>query len=416
VRITVTILLALTLILTVAGCHCGSDDPEPEATPEPVEEGEQANTPKLIAAATPAVTPVEVDAPKDAFQVNIEHALLFDPRTGPINAAHSDEVGVHLLVAGKITNKTGRLLHRAAIYATLIAQFSEKTELERHSGGMGFSPRITSLDPWRPDTERSFICITRPLDPIYFELVPEKLMAALTVQARDPLEYRFRGEVAKLQVGWDTIFGTATGGTATVIVDGSGSGAPQQYRKTLSRGDVVKVLYQRGLAFKVINDEGRLFWLGYKALALHNNEPDKPADWAKTRFPVHGQVSDDLFVRISRVAEFDAHEGVDTDQKIYRIEMEFTNRGDRPRRTPSREAFALDIAAGGYTRALRAKPGTTGIYAPTTLKPGETIGGALLFEHANGDFPFDLEIHQNGQPPARIPLFPALLAVQNNGT
>ncbi|MHA1569022.1 MAG: hypothetical protein ACTSXZ_06095 [Alphaproteobacteria bacterium] len=409
-----TLLLILLLAWAIAGCHKDAPEPEQPATPTPEATEPQASTPQLLANMTPAQTPIETSEKSEAFAVTIDHALLFDPRTGPINAARSDEPGVHLLVAGTVRNQTGRLLHRAAIYATLIATFGERTELERHSGGLGFSERVTSIDPWRPDTERFFVAITRPLDPIYLELRPKKLVAALTIQARDPLEFNFRGEVAALPVDWDSILGRAVNKLGAVTVDGPCAGARQERKCDLERGNTVKILYQRGAAFKILAEDGRLLWLCYDRLALADQPAGDEPPFG-THFPITINLGDDLMLRVLRVAEYDTHEGISEDQKIYRVEVEITNHGEKNLRTPSTRDFALDTAAGGYASVLSVRSGTDGIYRQEVLRPGEKTEGALLFAREPGAFPFDLEIHLANKKPIRVPLFPALLALQNNG-
>lgn len=403
------------LAIAAVFCTCGSPTPPPADTPAPIAEPPQANTPQLIAAANPSATPAEVDGKNEFFEVSIDHALLFDPRTGPINAEFSDEPGVHLLVAGKIINRSGRLIHRAAVYATLLVDFGERTEIERHSGGLGFSPRITSIDPWRPDTERRFVCITRPLDPIYLEMTPTKLQTAITVQARDPLQFRFRDEVAKAEVGWDSIFGVTLSGTATVTVDGPCRCSPLTRGCEQKRGDPVKLLYQRGLAFKVRTAKRRLMWLSYDRLKPHSDLTTHDTAWSRTRFPVEIDLGETMKMRVTRVAEFDHHEGLKPDDKVYRLEMEIINSGEKARRSPATSNFILDTSAGGYLKPLSPRRGTKGIYEQKTINPGETLTGALLFMHKPGSFPFELEVHQTNATPLRVPLLPALLMAQNVG-
>ncbi len=408
-----TIPLVLVAMLAIF-CTCGPSKSPPADPPAPPADSVQANTPQLIATAVAGATPPE-PAGKGMFEVTVDHALLFDPRTGPINAEFSDEPGVHLLVAGKIVNRSGRLIHRAAAYATLLVEFGERTEVERHSGGLGFSPRVNSIDPWRPDTERRFVCITRPLDPIYLEMTPTKLQTAITVQARDPLQFRFREEVAKADVAWDAIFGVTLTGTATVTVDGPCRCAPVVRKCEQKRGDPVKLLYQRGLAFKVRTEDRCLLWLSYDRLQLHNDLTTHDTSWSRTSFPIEIDLDEATKLRVTRVAEFDHHEGIDSDEKVYRLEMEIVNNGEKPRRSPAITSFILDTSAGGYLKPLNPRRGTAGIYQPGTIKPGETLAGALLFAHDEGGFPFELEVYPTNGTPLRVPLLPALLAAQNGG-
>lgn len=406
-------LLLLSLAVFI-GCNCGTPAGEVTETPQPVTTDSQANTPQLIANVTPA--PVQENGvTDDPFEVTIHHAILFDPRTGPLNAERSDEAGVHLLLAGTIRNQSGRLIHRAAIYSTLIASFGDRTELERHSGGLGFSPRVNSLDPWRPETERAFFCITRPLDPIYLELVPHKLQAAITVQARDPLDFRFRKEIAKVEVKWDAILGKTIDQWATITVSGPCRCASQLRKTKIANGSKVHVLYQRGSAYKVLTEDQRLVWVGYDRLLFLTDEEVEKSTKINTKFPFKMLLKEDILLNVLSVAEYDSEEEANESNKIYRVELEFINKGEKAWRTPSLRAFALDIGAGAYKTTINGKIKHKDSYRQVVLRPGETTRGALFFSHENGSFPFDLELYLNEKPPFRVPLFPALLASQTNG-
>ncbi|MDP8225121.1 MAG: hypothetical protein P9L99_17300 [Candidatus Lernaella stagnicola] len=403
------------LIAGMALCQCGGKQQETAPkTPTP-QNAEEAKTPQLIAA--PANPQSIADDSQEGFRVTIDKALLFDPRMGPINAKLSSDVGVHLLVTGRIRNETGRLLHRAKIYATVMATFSERTEIERHSGGLGFSPRVTSLDPWRPDTERSFTCLTRPLDPIYLELVPEKIRAALTLTAHDPLTYRFRGEVEKMSISWDPVLGMAAEGEAFITGDGDAVCAPLLRRCPVTEGRSVAVLYQRGTAFKVIDEEKRLLWLRHDQLRF-TSEPQKAKNDspATPSFPVRTMLPHDLEFDVTNVAEYETHPDIKTKGKVFVVGVRLTNRGERPVRTPRATSFVLDLAGGAYAEAVVPRNRGDNIYRSTTLKPQDVMRASLFFVKGDSewDFPFELELHERGAAPARWPLFPVLLAAQQS--
>lgn len=402
------------VVIAVALCACNG--PEETAAPDktaPLPAG-PAKTPQLIAAPAPSQTPMATDE-KNPYPVTIEKALLFDPRMGPINGGYSNESGVHLLVTGKIGNETGRLLHRAKVYATAVAAFPERTEIERHSGGLGFSPQVASLDPWRPEAERDFTCITRALDPIYLEITPEKVMGAITLATQDPLTYRFRGEIKKFSVPWAPVLGIAERHAATITVDGDGHCGPRQTCR-LAKGSQVTVLYQRGAAFKAQDADGSLFWVGYDQLAEGDPQPASPEQQAKNwrGFPVRVNLPGDLEVDVAKVAEYDQHEAVAAKGKLVVIELRLTNRGAKPIRTPLPRSFALDMSGGTYVAPVATKAGAKGVFKQAYLRPGDVVRGSLFFPQTGNewDFPFDLELHLPGKAPVRWPLFTALLEAQ----
>jgi len=397
--------------MVILGCNGAFSTAASETSNSTIAPGNPADLPQL----TSTLLRVEPPEPKSQgerpFAVNVDFALLFDPRTGPINAQRSDESGVHLLVAGRIRNQTGKLIHRAAVYTTLIASFSKRTELERHSGGLGFSPRVTSLDPWRPDTDRIFICQTRPFDPIYLELPPEKVQAAITIQVRDPLQYSYRGEIKALNLDWASIFGLSLNGAAMIATDGQGYCAPSLKTCELSSGDTVKVLYQRGTAFKVMNDDGDIFWLGYEQLSRISLQPPvAAADSGSLTFPIAVLLNNGLNLKILRVSEQDHRENAKETRPMYRLDIQLENKGQKSIRTPPANAFILDGSAGAYASPLFGRSAPREGYRSITLRSGQQMEGSLFYPREEGTFPFDLEVHLASSAPVRIPLFPALRA------
>lgn len=405
------------ILIVLACCRCGPAKNKTNAVQTPPQQAAEAKTPQLLAvpANTGNVPPPPVtEIP--AYSVAIDHALLFDPRMGPINGDLSDESGVHLLVSGRIRNDTGRLLHRAKVYATIVANFGERTQIERHSGGLGFSPRVNSTDPWRPDTERTFLSITRPLDPIYLELPPEKIMASLTLTTQDPLSYRFRGEIHQFPVIWDPVLGTVKDQTAVVALSGAGRCAPQTRSCDLTQDEKVQLLYQRGAAYKVVGPDGTFYWVAYDQLA--GNISDEPAaENAKpAEFPIRVDLPGKIALEVMKVAEYTSHSAVPVEGKIYVVDVRATNLGEKPARCPDEKYFSLDLSAGAYAAPYLFKKKVQGAYQPTLLKPGQSVTGSLFFAQTESEwlFPFDLELHPPKEKPTRWPLFPTLLAAQKN--
>jgi hypothetical protein len=383
--------ISLIMLASLAFCQCGRATRRSGA----------ADGPAAKAAAAAA------DAARQ-FPAAVEQALLFDPRMGPLNASLSDEPGPHLLAIGSVRNDTGRVLHRAKIYATLAAAFGERTVIERHSGGLGFSPPVNSDDPWRPGTERSFACITRPLDPIYLELFPEKVTGALTLTAQDPLSFRFRGEIARFAVEWKTVFGVARDRRAIVVGDADGVGAvPKECR--LPREHPLRLLYQRGAAFKAVDEAGRFCWLKYDQFAYDAPAAAPAVADPPARLPFAVRLDDGLTVRVTRVAGPAAHvEGAAAGQ-AWSVALQYVNEGPKPVRTPAPNQFALDLSAGAYAAALKSDPDKNPVARSLEIAPGKTVDGSLTFFYVPADAddklqPFDLELRLPKQKPIRFPL------------
>jgi len=344
----------------------------------------------------------------------MDQALLFDPRTGPINASLDDEPGVHLLVAGRIQNDSGRLLHRAKVYATVAAIFSEQTVSERHSGGLGFEPTIDSEHPWPPQTFAPFRCITRALDPIYLEYLPDRITAVLTLTARDPLNYFFQDRIDEFEVEWTPMLGVIVGGEATAALDGQGYCAPQAEDCLIAHGQQLRVLYQRGAGFKVLDEADRPRWLKYDQLSFAVSEtPALPLP--KVGFPIVVRLKEGLTIGVTQVLQRTVPENLEPDletDQVFQIDLEMENTADRYVYTPSPGAFALDLSAGAYARPLKGKNGADSGYRKSILMTGEKMTVSLYFSQTGGNrtFPFDLELHNNGGAPARWPLFPTLVA------
>lgn len=416
-RFPVCAILFVTLAVLVS-CQCGPAKNQSNAIQSPPQQAEEAKTPQLLAAAaTAGSAPPPVVTEKPAYSVALDHVVLFDPRMGPINSEISDEAGVHLLVNGRIRNETGRLLYRAKVYATIVANFGERTQIERHSGGLGFTPRINSTDPWRPDTERPFLCVTRPLDPIYLELTPEKILASLTLSTQDPLSYRFRGQIHQFSVVWDPVLGMMSDQSAVVALSGPGRCAPQVRNCDLMRDEKVRILYQRGAAFKVADENGALFWVVYDQLTGESPVELEAGVSVTSAFPIRVDLSETMALEVMNVAEYSSHSAVPLEGKIYVVDIRVTNLGPKPARGPNAEHFSLDLSAGAYAVPYLFKgKKVDGAYIQTVLNPGQSATGSLYFAQTESEwlFPFDLELHQPGVKPIRWPLFPALLAAQKN--
>ncbi len=394
----------LIMIALLAGCQCGIAKRVGTAAADPPPDGGSRRS----------AAPAAADA--DAFPVNVEQALLFDPRMGPLNAQLADEAGPHLLIAGRVRNNARRLVHRATVYATLAATFGERTALERHSGGLGFAPRVDSNDPWRPDSERSFRCVTRPLDPIYLELRPQVIEGALTLTAQDPLGYRFRGELVRFGVDWQPVFGAMIDRTASVREDGDARCAPQQKDCRVFRNQRVRLVYQRGAAFKAFDADGADFWLGAEQLVF--DPPTKTAaaapapsapPAAPAAFPLVARLANGVTVRVSR---FNEQAGAAAG-KVYVAALVFVNDGPKPARTPAPNQFALDLSAGAYATPAKLARDGDALGRTIELRPGQSVEATLRFAPESDDWlaPFDLELHVPKQTPVRFPLFRALAAV-----
>lgn len=417
-RLRKTITVAFVFASLALGCGPPPGQPENEPKPAPPETvTENQPHPPRLTVIPASVAASRTDDPSHAYQVLVDQALLFDPRTGPINASLDDEPGIHLLVAGRIYNNSNRLLHRAKVYATVAASFPEQTVTERHSGGLGFEPTIDSEHPWQPQTYIVFRCITRALDPIYLEYLPDRIAALLTLTARDPLSYFFQDRIDEFEVEWLPVLGVIAGGEATAAGDGQAYCAPQAAECLISQGQKLQILYQRGAGYKVVDETGRPRWLKYDQLVF--SDTSNPAPPLKVGFPIAVHLKEGLTISVMQVLQTIVPENLELESEnnqVFRVDLEMVNTADRYTYTPSPDAFALDLSAGAYAQPLKGKNGADSGYRKSILMSGEKMMVSLYFAPTGGNrtFPFELELYSNGDPPTRWPLFPTLTAASGD--
>ena len=149
-RICRLFLFLCVIALAIVGC---SREMPPEAAPTPTTPAMPlpgTSTPKQ----QPAAKPQEPVDPEKPFLVFVRNCYLVDPQINPIGAPKSREKGIRMVVTGSVQNNSDRIIYRAGIFSKLVVYFGKNARFEKHSGGLGFDPPVTSTNPWRPGTLR----------------------------------------------------------------------------------------------------------------------------------------------------------------------------------------------------------------------------------------------------------------------
>jgi len=230
------------------------------AEPPPVETHVQTTTPM------PTPEPGPIGKP---FTVLIKNSFLFDPTDNRFAKALSSEEGIHLAAFGTIRNNTDRIIYRGGAYAKLETHFPRRTEVERHSMGFGFQPPITSQNPWRPNEWRDFQVVTRSMDPIYIEYTPWKITAELSIEARDPLDFRYENTLGPIPVEWQTLLGVKVTGKAKVA-EGADMILDKASKKVIAADEDVDLIFLYAGGYKIATKDGRRAWVRYSDLVFDN--------------------------------------------------------------------------------------------------------------------------------------------------
>lgn len=326
---------------------------------------------------SPAQTPSEMPTPEKPkekpFTISIKNALLFDASKDPFGRNLTNEKGMCLLVIGSARNNTNKICHRGGMFCTLKTTFAEDVTIEKHSGGMGFDPEVSSEDPWRPGTWRSFQLVTRAMDPIYYEFVPTKAQAEIILEVRDPLKFRLRQSLITFDVPWRALLGSRVSGTG-VIMEPVTPLTSEKYAATkFEVGDLVRISFQKGSGYKVFNDDGLGGWVPYHALALDLNDykllPDKSPPVEATSETV-----------AATLLEFSSETISETNQTVFKAKIQIVNGDNKKPITVRNDDFLLDFGpedqAKGNLVFIDPTDGPKRTFT-TTLRPQET--GTFLF-------------------------------------
>ncbi|MCZ7583235.1 MAG: hypothetical protein M5R36_07800 [Deltaproteobacteria bacterium] len=290
----------------VIGASACSRELPARATPSPTPTPTEA-TPAMPLPGTvtndqppqPAETPAKPAEPAASpFSVMVRNCYLVDPEINPVGAPESREKGIRMVLTGSIRNSSDRIIYRAGAYSKLVVYFGKNARFEKHSGGLGIVPPITSSSPWRPGAWRDFKIVGRAFDPIYREFEPQALSGVLSLEARDPLDFRFAEEIARMKPRWDTLFGVVVDQTVSLKEDVTLRYGPHNAKSDLKSGDEVRLVAQQGGGYLAERENRLLGWLPADALAIKNYENLYPDNPART-FPMVATVEDRFEITIS---------------------------------------------------------------------------------------------------------------------
>lgn len=104
---------------------------------------------------------------------------------------------------GSIINNSNKVITDAKISCKLYLIFNvdKILELEQHRGS-GFVSAVSTSSPWRPKEVRSFKIEMEPLDDIYKEYKPSKVLFQFDLTATDPVGFEFDGTIVQKELSW----------------------------------------------------------------------------------------------------------------------------------------------------------------------------------------------------------------------
>ena len=356
------LLLVVVLVCTVGGCGSKDKPPKTEAPAAPLPAGPAEKTDL----ATPSANSNRIETGQ--FTIVVKNALLFDGDTDPFTRNISQEKGICLLVTGTVRNETNRIFHRGGIFATLNADFSGTVNIKKHSGGMGFLPEVTSEQPWRPGAWREFRLVTRAIDPIYKEYTPTNVETELVLEVRDPLKYRQRKMLTRFKLSWQTLLGAGVSGTTALVEQITPFTLENFAARRFESGDLLKLTFQKGAGFKVLNDDGAGGWVPYWAISMDTQDFEV---LAPKKIPFQDK-SADLVVTLDR---FTVTPSPETGMFTYVADLQVIN--NDPKQTVNIRAMDLLVEFGpetAETGTLRVRQnGELKKVSSFTLKPTESM-------------------------------------------
>jgi len=412
IRKTFSFLVIALLTPILFSCISKSSTPAREETP--------ALTPRPDFSSINAelqTTPSENSSAGKPFTVSIKNAFLFDPSIDTFAKSLSSEEGIHLAVFGSIRNNTDRTLHRGGIFATLFALFPKRTEIERHSSGLGFNPQISSKEPWSPGSWREFVLITRAMDSIYREYIPQKIYAQISLEIRDPLDYRYNSNITSLNVIWRPFIGAKLEGKAKTAselekdqenknVSKSKKKFKKQEKFALQVGSDVDLLYQRGGGYKILTENGDRLWVRYNDLIIEQSDQLKIIS-SKAEYPkVSG--SERAAIKVYSLSRAPTVTGLPLSKNGYWIaDVEISLKEDNPHLKFDPTMFSLDLG-GQKSSAINGGLKIEGAITSVILKEGESIRGMLFFPDQPDSLPFELEFSEFSNAPIGIDVLPPI--------
>ncbi|MCB1152881.1 hypothetical protein KDL45_04470 [bacterium] len=399
-------------MLTTVVWACSRDQVPPP--PAPVEEASPTPTPSmpLPGTSTPA-TPANPDdtatSEETPFSYVIYNAYLVDPDINPVGVAKTREKGIRLFVRGRLRNNTDRVIYRAGVFGKLVVNFDKNVKLEKHSGGLGFDPAITSSNPWRPGTWRDFSITTRAFDPIYREFDPKTITGVISLEAKDPLDYTFKDEIGRLRPMWETLFGAVVASTVQMNEDTTVEYGPNRTRTNLKENDEVELVAQQGAAYLALKNGLIAGWIPEAELRIQQYQQMYP-DIPLRTFPMIATVPGKIRITALDYLYETAHDGLPAREEGYMaLKVQIQSLAERQTFTVSPDDFWIDQGSGRFAEGFDNVKNVEGALPDNTrLAPGEEVTGWIFIPRRPDGWPFALVFQTRGDDPAHIMLLPAV--------
>ncbi|MCL4236309.1 MAG: hypothetical protein KJ042_17540, partial [Deltaproteobacteria bacterium] len=369
-------------------------------------------SPAMPLPGTAATTDAEPPKPtglENPFTVLIHNCYLADPSINPIGAPTSREKGVRLVVSGAIRNNSERLIFRAGIFSKLVVNFGTEPSLEKHSPGLGFEPAVTSNDPWRPGTWRTFRIEGRALDPIYREFKPKTITGVLSMEARDPLDFRFANEIERTRPRWDVLFGIPVDMATTTAEEVSIAYGPKAIKKILPKGAAVKIVAQQGGGYLALAQGQYFGWVPEKSLAIRQYE-SMYAEQPPVNFPLGAQIEGRFALRVLDYRYDVQVAGLPVVEAGYMsFHVEITSLAKQQSLTVKPEFFWVDQGSGRLAEAESKTTAVAGALPPqTNLAPGAAVSGWIYIQRHKDGWPFALVFEPPSSPAAHVHVLGAI--------
>ncbi len=391
-------------------CACSRENPTPpEATPDPSRMTPPMPLPGTSTPMTPEKKSPEADE-QDPFSVFVKNCYLVDPEINPIGAPESREQGIRMVTRGSIRNNSGRIIHRAGIHSRLVVNFGKNAKFEKHSGGLGFDPPVTSSNPWRPGTWREFNIVGRAFDPIYREYDPKTITGILSLEARDPMGYKISEEVARMRPIWSTLFGAVVDAQIRVRKEVALKEGPFNYRTTIKEGENVKLIAQQGAAYLATEDDVLAGWIEEGALDIPQYESLYPDTPART-FPMMATYEERYQITVSDYRFLPTVPGLEESAGGYMALLVKVKSLAKNSGLPVRPRFFwVDQGSGRYAEAVNPdKESTDALQDINSLPPQAEIGGWIYIPRHQDGWPFALVFQTtSAQKPVHVFLLPAV--------
>jgi hypothetical protein len=104
------------------------------------------------------------------------------------------------LFKASVLNKTNNTITSATINGNLKLIFKEKTIEGEGNYESGFNSKISKDNPWKPNTTKDFYIMTKGIEIIYLNYIPDYIVFDITLKAEDPVGYSFDKDIADIDL------------------------------------------------------------------------------------------------------------------------------------------------------------------------------------------------------------------------